>query len=492
MKGPVTCRRRGPIRGSFEVPGDKSVSHRSLLFAALAEGETRVRGLLRAEDVHSTWKAVERLGARVREEGDLVVVTPPARLGEPDDVIDCGNSGTSLRLLAGVLAGVPGLSVLTGDASLRRRPVKRVVEPLRRMGGILEARDGDRLPPLVIRGQRLRGTRHVLAVASAQVKSAILLAGLSAEGETVVEEPALSRDHTERMLRRMGADISVDGLRVTIRPSGLRGGEVDVPGDISSAAFFLCAAAGLPGSEVTALGLGTNPTRTGLLDVLRAMGADVEVANERESAGEPRADVTVRGSRLEAVTIEGAIVPRLIDELPVIMVLATQAEGRTVIRDAQELRVKESDRLLVMGEALAAAGARIELFDDGCAITGPTPLHGTVGADPHGPPGGHEHGGGPALRRRGRGAPRRRGLRGHQLPVLLPDPRSAFGGQHDLRAAPPSSRSSARRWTTASPRPCRTPPSRPSASTAPTWPCRSPPASSRRRSRAPGRSDSAA
>jgi 3-phosphoshikimate 1-carboxyvinyltransferase len=245
------------------------------------------------------------------------------------------------------------------------------------MGGILEARDGDRLPPLVIRGQRLRGMRHVLAVASAQVKSAILLAGLSADGETVVEEPALSRDHTERMLRRMGADISTDGLRVTIRPSGLRGGEVDVPGDISSAAFFLCAAAGLPGSEVTALGLGTNPTRTGLLDVLRAMGADVEVANERESAGEPRADVTVRGGRLEAVTIEGAIVPRLIDELPVLMVLATQAEGRTVIRDAKELRVKESDRLLVMGEALAAAGARIELFDDGCAITGPTPLRGT-------------------------------------------------------------------------------------------------------------------
>jgi 3-phosphoshikimate 1-carboxyvinyltransferase len=241
---------------------------------------------------------------------------------------------------------------------------------------VLEARDGDRFPPLVIRGQRLRGTRHVLAVASAQVKSAILLAGLSAEGETVVEEPALSRDHSERMLRRMGADISVDGLRVSIRASGLRGGEVDVPGDISSAAFFLCAAAALPGSAVTALGLGTNPTRTGLLDVLRALGADVEVANQRESAGEPRADVTVRGAPLEAVTIEGALVPRLIDELPVLMVLATQAQGRTLIRDARELRVKESDRLLVMGEALAAAGARIELFDDGCAIEGPTPLRG--------------------------------------------------------------------------------------------------------------------
>ncbi len=377
MKGPVTCRRRGPLQGSFALPGDKSVSHRSLLFAALAEGETRVRGLLRAEDVHSTWKAVERLGARVREQGDEVVVTPPGHLSEPDDVIDCGNSGTSLRLLAGVLAGVPGVSVLTGDASLRRRPVRRVIDPLRRMGGVLHARDGDRLPPLVIHGATLHGEHHRLAVASAQVKSAILLAGLSADGETVVEEPALSRDHTERMLRRMGADLRVDGLRVSIRPSRLRGGEVDVPGDISSAAFFLCAAAALPGSEVTALGLGTNPTRTGLLDVLRAMGADVGVANERESGGEPRADVTVRGGRLEAVTIEGALVPRLIDELPVIMVLATQASGRTVIRDARELRVKESDRLLGMGEALASAGARIELFDDGCAIQGPTPLAGT-------------------------------------------------------------------------------------------------------------------
>jgi len=352
------------------------VSHRALLFAALARGESRVRGLLRAEDVHSTWKAVERLGGRIREEGPLVVVTPPERLREPDDVIDCGNSGTSLRLLAGVLAGVPGLSVLTGDASLRRRPVRRVIEPLRRMGGELSARDGDRLPPLVVRGGALRGTRHVLEVASAQVKSAILLAGLFAGGETEVVEPAASRDHTERMLRRMGARLRVDGLAVAISPGELSGGEVDVPGDISSAAFFLCGAAALPGSEVTALGVGTNPTRTGLLDVLSEMGAFVEVRNERESAGEPRADLVVQGGELRAVRIGGALVPRLIDELPAIMAMATQARGRTVIRDAKELRVKESDRLASMGETLAAAGARIELFDDGCAIEGPTPLRG--------------------------------------------------------------------------------------------------------------------
>jgi len=375
----VLCRRRGPLRGAFEVPGDKSVSHRALLLAALAEGQSRVRGLLRAEDVHSTWKAVEKLGARVQEEGAEVVVTPPERLHEPDDVIDCGNSGTSLRLLAGVLAGgVHGLSVLTGDASLRRRPVRRVVEPLRRMGANLSARDGDRLPPLVVRGGALAGTRHVLEVASAQVKSALLLAGLFAEGATTVAEPAASRDHTERMLARMGANLQVRGLEVTVSPGRLRGGAVDVPGDISSAAFFLCAAAALPGSEVTARGLGTNPTRTGLLDVLRAMGAPVTVAGERESAGEPRADVTVRGGTLRATTIQGTLVPRLIDELPVIMVMATQAHGRTVIRDAKELRVKESDRLAVMGETLATAGARIELFEDGCAIEGPTRLRGVA------------------------------------------------------------------------------------------------------------------
>jgi 3-phosphoshikimate 1-carboxyvinyltransferase len=378
ISGPLACRRAGPLRGAIAVPGDKSISHRALLFGALSTGETRVAGLLDAGDVHATRRAVERLGASVRAEGAEVVVVPPARLGEPDDVIDCGNSGTSLRLLTGVLAGVPGLSVLTGDASLRRRPVRRVVEPLRRMGANLSARDGDRLPPVVVRGGPLRGARHVLEVASAQVKSACLLAGLFAEGETTVVEPERSRDHTERMLRGMGVSVRTDGLAVTVGPGRPRGGRVDVPGDVSSAAFFLCAAAASPGSEVTVRGLGVNPTRTGLLDVLAAMGADVALANERELAGEPRADVTVRAAALRGTEIGGAIVPRLIDELPVVMVMATQARGRTVIRDAKELRVKESDRLAAMGETLAAAGARIELFDDGCAIEGPTPLRGVA------------------------------------------------------------------------------------------------------------------
>jgi 3-phosphoshikimate 1-carboxyvinyltransferase len=376
LTGPLACRRKGPLRGVLAVPGDKSVSHRALLFGALATGETRVTGLLDAEDVHSTRKAVERLGASVRDEGGEVVVTPPETLREPDDVIDCGNSGTSLRLLAGVLSGVPGLSVLTGDASLRRRPVRRVVEPLRRMGAILSARDGDRVPPLVVRGGSLHGVAHVLPVASAQVKSAILLAGLFAEGATSVTEPERSRDHTERMLSGMGVPVRVEGLTVSVSSSRPRGGRVDVPGDISSAAFFLCGAAALPGSEVTVRGLGVNPTRTGLLDVLRAMGAEVALAGEREVAGEPRADVTVRARELRATEIRGALVPRLIDELPVVMAMATQARGRTVLRDAKELRVKESDRLAAMGETLSRAGARIELFEDGCAIEGPTRLRG--------------------------------------------------------------------------------------------------------------------
>ncbi|GAO04246.1 3-phosphoshikimate 1-carboxyvinyltransferase [Anaeromyxobacter sp. PSR-1] len=374
--GPLTCRRAGPLRGAIEVPGDKSISHRSLLFGALSTGETRVTGLLDAEDVHSTRQAVEALGATVRAEGGEVVVTPPATLREPGDVIDCGNSGTSLRLLTGVLSGVPGLSVLTGDASLRRRPVRRVIDPLRVMGANLSARDGDRLPPVVVRGGPLRGARHVLPVASAQVKSAILLAGLFAEGETSVVEPEKSRDHTERMLRGMGVPVRVSGLEVSVSAARPAGGRVDVPGDISSAAFFLCGAAALPGSEVTVRNLGVNETRTGLLDVLRAMGADVRLEHLREVAGEPRADVTVRADRLEGTEIRGATIPRLIDELPVVMVMATQARGRTVIRDAKELRVKESDRLAAMGETLARAGARIELYDDGCAIDGPTPLRG--------------------------------------------------------------------------------------------------------------------
>ncbi|HMA47896.1 MAG TPA: 3-phosphoshikimate 1-carboxyvinyltransferase, partial [Frankiaceae bacterium] len=373
LSGPMVCSRRGPLRGAIDVPGDKSVSHRALIFPALASSPSRVRGLLDAGDVHSTRRAVEALGALVRDEGAYVIVEPPERLREPGDVVDCGNSGTSLRLLAGVMSAVPGLSILTGDESLRRRPVRRIIDPLRHMGAVLHARDGDRLPPLVIRGGPLHGARHDLAVASAQVKSALILAGLFAEGETTVSEPARSRDHTERLLSAMGVPLRIDGLSVTVSPGRPRGGTIEVPGDVSSAAFFLCAAAALAGSEVTVRNCGLNPSRTGVLDVLEAMGAELWVAN-RTDDGEPRGDVTVRPGMLAGTVIEGPLVPRLIDELPVLMVLATQAEGTTVVRDAGELRVKESDRLAVMGEALRAAGADVRLFDDGCEIRGPTRL----------------------------------------------------------------------------------------------------------------------
>ncbi|HTP28198.1 MAG TPA: 3-phosphoshikimate 1-carboxyvinyltransferase [Anaeromyxobacteraceae bacterium] len=376
MKGPALCRRVGPLVGGFEVPGDKSISHRALLCSAIATSPCKVRGLLQAEDVASTRRAVEAVGARVRNDGACVVVEPPEQLSEPPDVVDCGNSGTSIRLLCGVLSAVRGLSVLTGDASLRRRPMRRVLEPLRQMGATWSARGGDQFPPIALQGGSLRGRRHDLAVASAQVKSALLLAGLFAEGETTVMEPQRSRDHTERMLRAMGVDVRSDGLSVSIEPGRPRGFASEIPGDISSAAFFLCGAAALEGSRVTARKVGINPSRTGVLDVLEAMGAGLSVVNRTEEAGEPRGDVTVVAAPLRGVEISGALVPRLIDELPAIMVVATQATGRTVIRNAAELRVKESDRLASMGEALCGAGARIELLGDGCVIDGPTPLHG--------------------------------------------------------------------------------------------------------------------
>jgi 3-phosphoshikimate 1-carboxyvinyltransferase len=373
----AVCNRKGPLRGAIAVPGDKSISHRALILGALSTGETRIRGLLEAEDVSATRRAAERLGARIAPgvKGELVV-TPTRTPVEPDQVIDCGNSGTSLRLLCGVLSALPGLSVLTGDDSLRRRPVRRVVEPLRRMGAQIWARSGDTLPPVVIRGGALKGQRHQLEVASAQVKSALLLAGLFAQGETVVAEPSPSRDHTERLLTLLGVGVRSAGpTEVHLSPGLPRGGTIEVPGDLSSAAFFLTGAAMVPGSAVTVREVGLNPTRTGLLEVLRAMGAAVEVKGG-DGPGEPRGEITVRHAELRGTEIGGALIPRLIDELPILMVAATQARGKTVIRDARELRVKESDRLATMGEALRSAGARIELSDDGCAIEGPTPLRG--------------------------------------------------------------------------------------------------------------------
>lgn len=362
------------VRGQMSVPGDKSVSHRSIMLGGIAQGETLVRGILRGEDNMATLHAFRAMGVDVVDDGEVLRIGGRGLHGlqEPGDVLDCGNSGTSMRLIAGLLAGQRFYSVLTGDQYLRRRPMKRVIEPLTRMGGLIYGRDGGEKAPLAIIGRPLTGIDYRTPVASAQIKSALLLAGLYAEGETVVREPHLSRDHSERMLRYFGADIaSLGDGSVTIRGGReLRGGEIVVPGDISSAAFFLVAGLIVPGSELLITGVGVNPTRTGIIDILQAMGGDIQLTNQREVSGEPVADLLVRSSALKGTVIEGELVTRAIDELPVACIAAAMAEGTTVIRDARELRVKETDRIRAMAVNLAAAGVAVQETEDGMSVEG--------------------------------------------------------------------------------------------------------------------------
>ena len=366
-------RRPARLAGTVRVPGDKSISHRAAILGALASGRSRARRFLAAADCRSTLDCLRALGVTSRLDGDTLEIDGAGLHGlrEPADVLDAGNSGTSLRLLAGVLAGQPFTSVITGDDSLRERPVDRVVAPLREMGARLEARAGDRLPPLTIHGGSLHGIRYRLPVASAQVKSAVLLAGLFAEGETFVEEPVPTRDHTERLLHAMGADLRREGPGVRLAPPAqLDPFDLDVPGDISSAAFWIVAAAAHPDAELHLPGVGVNPTRTGLLDALAMMGAKVDVGEERMAGDEPVADLTVRSAALRGIEIDGELVPRLIDELPVLAVAAAVAQGTTVVRDAAELRVKESDRIATIVAELAKLGVAIEERPDGFEIEG--------------------------------------------------------------------------------------------------------------------------
>ena len=369
-----------PVRrlaGTISVPGDKSVSHRAALLAAVADGVTEVQGFLEGEDCLGTLRAVSALGAEVTRKGPGHFVIQGVGLdglGEPSDIVDCGNSGTTVRLLLGVLAGQPFATVVTGDESLRRRPMERVMEPLARMGAqTVGRRDGSRLP-LAIRGMRpLRPIRHASPVASAQVKSAVLLAGLWASGPVSVVEPARSRDHTERMLEAFGGEVQVDGDTVTLVPGRrLTGRLCRVPGDISSAAFFLVAGAASPDGAVTVRAVGVNPTRTGALDVLEAMGARVRI-EPREADGEPVADLTVESERLLGAEVSGALVPRAIDELPILAVAAMCAESPTVVRNAGELRVKESDRIRALVAEFTKMGADIEERPDGFRIAGRRP-----------------------------------------------------------------------------------------------------------------------
>ncbi len=384
----VRIRPARSIRGEVRVPGDKSISHRALLLGALARGESVLQDLSPGADVQSTARCLRALGvslaiefsqgngpegptARVQGVG-LSGLSPPA------SPLDAGNSGTTLRLLAGVLAGQPFESVLTGDASLRRRPMGRVIEPLTQMGACIESEGGRGRAPLRIRGGRLRGIRYKLPVPSAQVKSCLLLAGLFADGETTVIEPVPTRDHTERLLRGQGAPLGRSGPEITLRPcSALEPLAMRVPGDLSSAAFWIAAATLVPGSELAIRGVGLNPTRTGFLAALQRMGACISVGGVREEAGEPVGDLLVRGAeRMQAVEIGGEEVPTLVDEVPLLAVVATQAEGTTVVRDAEELRVKETDRLRAVAENLRRMGVFVEELPDGLVIPGPQPLRG--------------------------------------------------------------------------------------------------------------------
>jgi len=355
------------LRGEIQVPGDKSISHRSLLLNALAtSGEARIHGLLRGEDVLSTLEAVRALGAEVVDEGDSVTLRPqPWR--DPEDVVDCGNSGTTMRLLTGALASSSVFAVLTGDSSLRRRPMGRVVEPLRAMGAEIAGRSGGALAPLAIQGRELAPTAHDLSIASAQVKTALLLAGRRCGVR--VREPATSRDHTERMLRAMGAKLAMQDGWLQLDPGGWQTRDVQVPGDVSSAAFWLVAGSIVPDSAIRLTKVGLNPTRAGIVDALVAMGADIQTSDV-DSSVEPYGTLGVRTAALRGTRIDGELALRCLDELPVLAIAAAFAEGETVIADAEELRVKESDRIATVVRGLKALGVAVEERPDGMVIQG--------------------------------------------------------------------------------------------------------------------------
>ena len=364
-----------PLKGTIRVPGDKSVTHRAIILTALAEGLSQVTDYCRGEDCLNTMRAFQSLGVRIEETPEQLTVHGKGMWGltEPFGPIDCGNSGTGIRLMAGLLAGQDFFTVLTGDESIRRRPMGRVVKPLRAMGATIAGRKGGELAPLAITGTRLKGMSYVSPVASAQIKSSLLFAALYADGLTTISEPRLSRDHTERMFAYFGIPFHRDGCTVRIegRPSIRWSGKtVVVPGDLSAAAFFLVGASIVPDSDVTVLSVGMNPTRTGLLDILRQMGAHIEVLNPREEAGEPVADLRVRSMPLRGVQIGPEQIPQTIDEFPILCVAAAVADGETVITGAEELRVKESDRIATMAAELRAMGARIEERPDGMVIQG--------------------------------------------------------------------------------------------------------------------------
>lgn len=373
--------RNQSLQGTLRVPGDKSISHRSIMLGALAEGTTEVHGFLQGADCLSSIACFQKMGVAIENHSGIVRIRGLGlhNLQAPSDTLDVGNSGTTTRLMSGILAAQPFTSLVDGDSSIRKRPMRRIMEPLSQMGASITSLNANDCAPLRIEGKQLHGIHYQSPVASAQVKSAILLAGLYAEGSTSVTEPFVSRNHTELMLASFGVPIHCDKTTVTVQPvSSLKAQKIQVPGDISSAAYFIVAGLITPNSDIMIEHVGINPTRDGILDVCRAMGADITLEHVSDSIGEPTADIRVRTSSLKGTVIEGAVIPKLIDELPVIAILACFAEGTTIIRDAAELKVKESNRIDVMVENLTAMGANIEATEDGMIIHGGATLHGAV------------------------------------------------------------------------------------------------------------------
>lgn len=371
----------GPLQGVVNVPGDKSVSHRAVMLASLALGKSRIGNFLAGEDCLHTIEVFRAMGATIERTGTDVIISGNGidRLQEPTTPLYFGNSGTTARLMLGILAGLPFFTTVYGDPSLSKRPMERVVTPLKKMGALIDGRQETGFLPLAIRGTKLRGITYELPVKSAQVKSALLFAGLFADSKTTVIEKAATRNHTENMLQATGVPVEVNGNTISVSPlngQALSPLDIHVPGDISSAAFILTGAAITPGSNVFLKNVGLNPTRTGILDVLQQMGADIKISNEHLSGGELIGDIEITHSDLKGVDIEGDIIPRLIDEIPAIALLATQADGTTHIRDAAELRVKETDRIAAIVDALTVLGADVEATDDGMIIHGKTELKG--------------------------------------------------------------------------------------------------------------------
>lgn len=378
MSTSISLTPKSGLRGEITVPGDKSISHRSVMFGAIAKGTSAIRGFLDGADCRSTIDCFRRLGIDIAFDGELVLVHGKGLRGlsAPTDILDVGNSGTTMRLISGILAAQPFLSHLTGDASICKRPMARIMAPLRRMGVDISSDNDNNCAPLTIHGGNIRGTLYHSPVASAQVKSCVLLAGLYGDRPTTVIEPTLSRDHTERMLRAFGAKVTSIGASAKVEPcSELYAQEIIVPGDISSAAYWIAAGLIVPDSELLIKNVNTNPTRAGILKVAREMGGDITLLNERIISGEDVADILVRTSDLHGVTIGGSTIPTLIDELPVIAVMAACADGETIIKDAAELKVKESDRIASVTENLNSMGADVTPADDGMTIRGGKPLN---------------------------------------------------------------------------------------------------------------------